>query len=274
MDVTRRFRAKAGEKVDLKDWDPDETLGMDRADAEARLEANAQAIGKLQHRLYAEHKRSLLVVLQAMDAAGKDSTVRHVFRDVNPQGVLVTSFKKPTSHELARDFLWRIHRRTPRKGHIRIFNRSQYEDVLVVRVENIVPEDVWKKRYDAINDFERMIHQSGTEIIKIYLNVSKERQREKLMRRLTDPDRAWKFEAADFETRKKWDQYMEAYEDAITKCNTEHASWYIVPTNRKWFRLYVISEIIRETLERMDPQLPPLKIEPSVAMRLLEDGVD
>ncbi|MFI4896732.1 MAG: polyphosphate kinase 2 family protein [Phycisphaerales bacterium JB059] len=273
MDVTKEFRVEPGKKVDLKDWDPGETLDMDRDEAEERLEENARVIGKLQHRLYAEHKRSLLVVLQAMDAAGKDSTVRHVLREVNPQGVLVTSFKKPTSHELARDFLWRIHRRTPRRGHIRVFNRSHYEDVLVVRVENLVPESVWKKRYEAINDFERMIHESGTEIIKIYLNISKDRQREKLMRRLTDPDRAWKFEAADFETRKKWDDYMEAYEDAITRCNTEHAPWFIVPTDKKWFRLYVISQIIRDTLERMDPKLPPLKIEPAAAMRLL-DGID
>ena len=274
MNVTERFRAKAGERIKLKDWDPGETLGMDREDAERRLAANAEAIARLQHRLYAEHERSLLVVLQAMDAAGKDSTVRHVFREVNPQGVLVTSFKKPTSHELARDFLWRIHRRTPRRGHIRIFNRSHYEDVLVVRVENLVPENVWKNRYRAINDFERLLHESGTRIIKIYLNISKDRQREKLMRRLTDPDRAWKFEAGDFETRKKWDAYMEAYEDAITSCNAEHAPWFIVPTNKKWFRLYVISQIVRDALEEMDPKLPPLKIEPSVAMRLLEDGVD
>lgn len=274
MDVTKRFRLDPGDRLKLESWDPDETLGMDRDEAERRLADNAEAIGRLQHRLYAEHKHSLLVVLQAMDAAGKDSTVRHVFREVNPQGVLVTSFKKPTSHELARDFLWRIHRRTPRKGHIRIFNRSHYEDVLVVRVENLVPEDVWKKRYDAINDFERMIHESGTRIVKIYLNISKDRQREKLMRRLTDPTRAWKFEAGDFETRKKWGDYMEAYEDAITRCNADHAPWYIVPTNRKWFRLFVISQIVRDTLERIDPQLPPLKIEPAAAMRLLEDGVD
>ncbi len=274
MDVITQFRAQAGKKVRLADWDPDETLGMDRADAEARLQDNAQAIGKLQHRLFAEGKRSLLVVLQAMDAAGKDSTVRHVLRDVNPQGVLVTSFKKPTSHELAHDFLWRIHRRTPRKGHIRVFNRSQYEDVLVVRVENIVPEEVWEKRYQAINDFERTISESGTRIIKIYLNISKDRQREKLMRRLTDPDRAWKFDASDFKKREQWPAYMEAYEDAITRCNTDEAPWFIVPTNKKWFRLYVISQIIRDALEEMDPQLPPLKIDPAVAMRLLEDGVD
>ncbi len=273
MDVTKQFRVKPGERVRLSDWDPGETLGMDREECERRLAENTEAIGRLQHRLYAEHKRSVLVVLQAMDAAGKDSTVRHVLRDVNPQGVLVTSFKRPTSNELAHDFLWRIHRRTPRRGHIRVFNRSHYEDVLVVRVESLVPKEVWSRRYDAINDFERNLCESGTEIVKIYLNISPERQREKLVRRLTDPDRAWKFEPADFETRKKWAHYMEAYEDAISRCSTDNAPWFIVPTNRKWFRLFTISQILRDTLERMDPQLPPLKIEPEAAMRLL-DGID
>ncbi len=273
MDVTRKFLVKPGSKFKMGDWDPGETLGMDRAEAERRLDENAEAIGKLQYRLYAEHERSLLIVLQGMDAAGKDSTVRHVMRHVNPQGVLVTSFKRPTHHELLRDFLWRVHRQTPRKGHIRVFNRSHYEDVLVVRVESLVPESVWARRYALINDFERNLCEGGTHIIKIYLNISEGRQREKLMRRLTDPDRAWKFEAADFETRKKWDQYMRAYEDAIGKCSTEHAPWHVVPTDKKWFRLFVISQIIRSALEGLNPQLPPLKIEPEAAMRLL-DGID
>jgi len=273
MDVTKRFRVEPGSKIKLDEWDPAETLGMDRTEAERLLSENAEAIGKLQYRLYAEHKKSLLVVLQGMDAAGKDSTVRHVMRDVNPQGVLVTSFKRPTDHELAHDFLWRVHRQTPRKGHIRVFNRSHYEDVLVVRVNSLVSESVWSKRYGLINDFEKNLVASGTEIIKIYLNISPERQREKLMRRLTDPDRAWKFEPADFETRKNWSHYMRAYDDAIERCSTEHAPWHIVPTDKKWFRLYVISQIVRDTLERLGPQLPPLRIEPDVAMRLL-DGID
>ncbi len=273
MDVSKRFLVKPGSKIKLGEWDPGETLGMDRAEAERRLDENAEAIGRLQYRLYAEHTRSLLIILQGMDAAGKDSTVRHVLRYVNPQGVLVTSFKKPTDNELAHDFLWRIHRQTPRKGHIRVFNRSQYEDVLVVRVESLVPEDVWSKRYDLINAFEKNLVEGGTTIIKIYLNISEQRQREKLMRRLTDPDRAWKFEAADFETRKKWPAYMKAYDDVLEKCSTEHAAWHIVPTDKKWFRLFVISQIVRGTLERLNPRLPPLKIEPEAAMRLL-DGID
>jgi PPK2 family polyphosphate:nucleotide phosphotransferase len=212
----------------------------------------------------------VLIVLQAMDAAGKDSTIRRVFGRVNPQGVQVKSFKRPTEDELAHDFLWRVHMHTPRRGHIALFNRSHYEDVLVARVDNLVPEARWRKRYESINGFEQALINGGTEIVKIYLHLSKDRQREKLEERLTDPTKNWKFETGDLETRQKWDHYMHAYEDAISICNTEHAQWHIVPTDRKWYRVWVVSEIVRATLEGIAPTFPEPKLDPTAAMRLLE----
>jgi len=189
---------------------------------------------------------------------------------VNPQGVQVKSFKRPAEDELAHDFLWRVHQHTPRRGHIALFNRSHYEDVLVARVEGIVPEERWRKRYEVINGFEQGLVNGGTEIVKIYLHLSKDRQREKLSERLTDPAKNWKFESGDLETRQKWDQYMNAYEDAISICNTEHAQWHIVPTNRKWYRVWVVSEIVRATLEGIAPAFPEPKLDPVAAMKLLE----
>lgn len=270
MSIATKYRVKPGKAVDLSEWKTDDAGDVDRDEIQAKTEANTIAIGELQHRLYAEHKRSLLVVLQAMDAAGKDSTIRRVFGRVNPQGVQVKPFKRPTEDELAHDFLWRIHQHTPRRGHIAVFNRSHYEDVLVVRVNELVPEDRWKKRFGVINGFEQGLINGGTEIVKIYLHLSKDRQREKLEERLTDPTKNWKFEAGDLITRERWDDYMKAYEDAITECNTENAPWYIVPTDRKWYRVHVISEIIRATLEQMDPNFPDPKLDPVSAMKLLE----
>ncbi|MEZ6241664.1 MAG: polyphosphate kinase 2 family protein [Phycisphaerales bacterium] len=271
MSLIDRFRVEPGKTAGLSKRDPAETAGVDHAEADDRLAANVEAIDALQQRLYAEHTRALLVVLQAMDAAGKDSTIRHVFGPLNPQGVQVKAFKKPTPDELAHDFLWRVHQATPRRGHIAIFNRSHYEDVLVVRVDKLVPESVWRDRYDQINGFERLLCEAGTKVVKIHLLISPERQREKLMRRITDPRRNWKFEAEDFETRKKWGAYREAYEEAITRTSTKHAPWYVVPTDKKWFRLLVVSEIIRAELEAMKPEFPALKIEPAAAMKLLEE---
>ncbi len=269
-DPINDYRANPGNPISFKDFKTDDAQGVDREHIEARTEENTLAIADLQHKLYADHNRSLLIVLQAMDAAGKDSTIRKVFARVNPQGVQVKSFKKPTPDELAHDFLWRVHMHTPRKGHIALFNRSHYEDVLVARVDNLVPESRWSKRYQVINGFEQALVNGGTEIIKIYLHLSKDRQREKLQDRLTDPEKNWKFEAGDIQTRAKWNDYMHAYEDAITNCNTEHAPWYIVPTDRKWYRVWAISEIVRTTLERMDPQFPEPKLDPISALKLLE----
>jgi PPK2 family polyphosphate:nucleotide phosphotransferase len=270
MDIAQKYRVKMGQRVELKDWKSDDANGSDREQIEAQTEANTLAISELQHRLYAEHKRSVLVVLQAMDAGGKDSTIRRVFGRVNPQGVQVKSFGRPTEDELAHDFMWRIHQHAPRKGHISIFNRSHYEDVLVVRVNEMIPKATWLKRYEIINGFEHSLVNCGTEIIKIYLHLSKDRQREKLSERLTDPTKNWKFESADIETRAKWDDYMLAYEDAMSACNSAHAPWYIVPTDRKWYRVFAVSEIIRSTLERLDPQFPNPKLDPGSAMKLLE----
>ncbi|MDF1809436.1 MAG: polyphosphate kinase 2 family protein [Phycisphaerales bacterium] len=270
MNIESKYRVEPGSEVDLSTWKTDDADGVDRDQIEAQTEANTLAISELQHKLYAQQQRSVLIVLQAMDAAGKDSTIRRVFGRVNPQGVQVTSFKRPTEDERAHDFLWRIHQHTPRRGHIAIFNRSHYEDVLVARVDDLVKKDRWSKRYDIINGFEQGLVNGDTEIVKIYLHLSKDRQKQKLTQRLTDPTKNWKFEAGDISTRSKWDQYMTAYQDAISICNTNHAPWYIVPTDRKWYRVFVISEIVRATLESINPQFPDPKLDPASAMKLLE----
>ena len=263
----------AGKDAALDARNPGSTLALERDAAEARLGENVGAIRDLQHRLYAENARSFLLVLQAMDAGGKDSTIRGVFSLTNPQGVRVHSFSRPSQEELQHDFLWRVHRAAPARGEIGIFNRSHYEDVIVVRVDKLVPEKVWTRRYDAINAFESHLSATGEEIVKIYLHISKERQREKLVRRLTDPKRAWKFEPSDFEARRKWNEYMRAYEDAITRCSTACAPWYVVPSDHKWVRLLAVSEIVRARLEAMQPQFPEPRIDPNDAMRLIDQLV-
>jgi PPK2 family polyphosphate:nucleotide phosphotransferase len=271
MNLAEKYRVTPGSTIDLADWQTDDAAGVDRDAAAARLAENIDALQRLQYRLYAEKKRSLLVVLQAMDAAGKDSSIRYVLGPLNPQGVQVKAFGRPTDYERSHDFLWRVHQHTPRKGHIQVFNRSHYEDVLIARVDQLVPDSVWKERYGIINEFERALHESGTEIVKIYLNLSKARQKEKLAERLAKPHKLWKFEPADFDTRRKWDRYMHAYADAITRCSTDHAPWHIVPTDRKWYRLLVVSEILRAALERIDPQFPNPKIDREEANRLLDE---
>lgn len=246
-----------GTKIKLRDFDPRHVFGdWDKESGEAEAARNASAIGELAYRLYAEDRRALLLVLQGMDTSGKDGTIRHVLTDVSPQGCEVTSFKAPTSEELAHDFLWRIHKAVPRRGQIGIFNRSHYEDVLIVRVHNLVPENQWKRRYDQINDFEEQLVESGVAIVKCYLHISYEEQRERLQARLDDPTKLWKFRRDDLEERKYWQDYERAYDDALTRCNTEHAPWHIVPADRKWERNLIISQIVREKLEAMDPQYP------------------
>ena len=270
MHPTSTYRVEHGKGFDLNDFDPADDAGLDHEQADKVLAENAERIRDLQHLLFAEHERSLLVVLQAMDAAGKDSTVRHVFGLTNPQGVRVTSFTRPTLIELDHDCLWRVHAETPRRGRIGLFNRSHYEDVLVVRVDGLVPASRWRARYEAINAFEANLVSEGTTIVKIFLHISRERQKEKLVRRLRDPKRAWKFESQDFVARGKWDEYMHAYQEAIRRCASEHAPWYVVPTDKKWARLALVSQIVRETLERMDPKLPKPRIEPADALALIE----
>jgi PPK2 family polyphosphate:nucleotide phosphotransferase len=217
-----------------------------------------QKLADLQELLYAENKHALLVVLQGMDAAGKDGTVRHVMNAFNPQGVRVVSFKVPTPEDLAHDFLWRIHKVTPRLGETVIFNRSHYEDVLVVRVDGLVPKPVWKARYAHINHFERMLSDAGVVILKFFLHISKEEQKKRLLERYEDPAKQWKFSVDDVKKRAQWDDYQQAYADALMECSTEWAPWYIVPADRKWYRNLVISQVIVDTLQKLDMHFPPL----------------
>ncbi len=209
-----------------------------------------------QRRLYAEGKHKLLVVFQAMDAGGKDGTIRRVLRGVNPQGVRITSFKGPSKEELAHDFLWRIHKAVPAKGMIGVFNRSHYEDVLVVRVHDIVPESVWRPRYDQINNFERLLSESGTTILKFYLHISKDEQRERFQDRINEPDKNWKFSFEDIEKRKYWDNYMQAYEEMLNKTTTSWAPWYVIPANQKWYRNLAVTRTIVSALQELNPQFP------------------
>jgi PPK2 family polyphosphate:nucleotide phosphotransferase len=247
-----------GNKVRLAEIDPRRVEGeWTKKSALKQIEKNTAATADLTYRLYAENRRALLLVLQGMDTSGKDGTIRHVMTGINPQMCQVVPFKQPSSEELDHDFLWRIHREVPRRGNIGIFNRSQYEDVLVVRVHNLVPESEWRKRYDRINEFEELLVDGGVTILKCFLHISKEEQRERLQARLDDATKRWKFSKGDLAERKLWDDYQHAYEDALTKCNTEHAPWHIIPADRKWYRNLVISQLLRATLEDMDPQIPP-----------------
>jgi len=230
--------------------------GDKRATEAASLVLNHE-LAELQERLWAENRRSLLVVLQAMDAGGKDGTIRRVFGGVNPQGCRVTSFKAPSEEELAHDFLWRINKATPRKGEMGIFNRSHYEDVLIVRVHDLVPKSVWSKRYAIINSFEANLAASGTTIVKLFLHISKEEQAERFRKRLEDPDKHWKFNTGDLAERKHWDEYQRAFEDAITKTSTAVAPWYVIPADRKWYRDWAVLSVLVETMRAMDPQFPP-----------------
>jgi len=257
MELSRPLRVKPGAKVDLADIDPAGTHGFEKGkDLEAALAKNIARIDELQYLMYAEHRRALLVVLQGIDASGKDGTIRHVMTGFNPQGCRVTPFKAPTPEELAHDFLWRIHHAVPGKGDVAIFNRSHYEDVLVVRVHELVPAPVWKRRYDQINDFERYLAENDVVIVKFFLHISKDEQKRRLERRLEDSTRQWKVALSDFEERKRWKDYQRAYDDAITRCNTKEAPWYVVPADKKWFRNLAVSQVLVETLEALDMHFP------------------
>ena len=245
------WQVDKGSKVKLKDYDPDHTHSdIDRAEAEQEIQNLGAEISKLQELLAAAHHQSMLIILQGMDTSGKDGTIRHVFSRVNPQGCYVHSFKEPTEVELAHDFLWRVHKNTPGKGSIGIFNRSQYEDVLVARVRNLVPKQVWSARYQEINNFEKLLTNNNTIILKFFLHISYDEQAERLQARKKDKDKAWKLSASDWETRNYWDDYQQAYEDALSKCSTDNAPWYIVPANRKWYRNLAISHLIAHTMRK------------------------
>lgn len=247
---------KPGATFDLAAVDTRENGGFDKDWAEEQLRKERERISDLQERLYAERRRSLLIVLQAIDTGGKDGTVRAVLKGVNPQGCSVASFKVPSADEMAHDFLWRYHRRTPGKGMIGVFNRSHYEDVLVVRVKGLVTEEVWRSRYGIINDFERLLTESGTTILKFFLHISKDEQKERLEARIADPSKHWKFDPADLVERKSWDFYQEAFADALGRCSTPYAPWLVVPADRKWFRNYVVAKTVADTLEAMNPRFP------------------
>jgi PPK2 family polyphosphate:nucleotide phosphotransferase len=257
----KSYRVKPGKRISIKDWDPKERSGFmgDKQASEKQLAEYTGQLESLQEILYAEHKHKLLIVLQGMDTSGKDGVIRRVFEGVNPQGVRVASFKVPTAEELSHDFLWRVSKQVPASGEIVIFNRSHYEDVLVVRVHDLVPPKIWGARYKAINDFERNLAEEGTTILKFFLHIDKEEQKERLQERLDEPTKQWKFDAGDLKERALWREYMEAYEQVMNETSTDWAPWYIVPANRKWYRNLVISGIIVETLQSLKMAYPKPK---------------
>jgi len=261
----KRYMVKPGTKVDLSSWDPNDTGDFDDGKKEAKEQSYelVERLSELQKVLYAEDKHKILVVFQAMDTGGKDGTIKGVFLGVNPQGVRVVGFKKPTPEELAHDYLWRVHRHTPGRGQIVVFNRSHYEDVLVVRVHNLVPRKVWERRFDHINEFERLLADEGTTILKFYLHIDLDEQKERLQSRLDRPDKHWKFNPADLNERKLWPEYMKAYEDVLNRTSTPWAPWFIVPANRKWYRNLLVSRIIVDYLEKLDMDYPESEFDPS-----------
>ncbi len=252
-----RLRVKPGSRVDLSKWDPQEDFGSDRDTAAEETAKDLEQLASLQERLYAESKQGLLIVLQGIDAAGKDGTVTHVMTGFNPAGVSVTSFKVPTAPEAAHDFLWRVHAQAPGKGGISIFNRSHYEQVLVVRVHGLEPEAAWRRHYDQINAFEKLLADEGTTVLKFFLLISPEEQLQRFQDRIDDPTKRWKFKSADLDERKLWDKYMAAFEDALSRCSTDWAPWYVIPSNKKWFRNLAVARIVAETMDDMNPQYPP-----------------
>ncbi len=257
MELRERLLVRPGSKVDLLKSDPAWTPGFkERDEAEDALEKNIRRLSKYQYLLYAEGRRALLVILQGMDAAGKDGTIRHVMSGVNPQSCRVTSFKTPTSAELAHDFLWRIHQAVPGRGEIGIFNRSHYEDVLIVRVADLAPKAVWSKRYEQINAFERILADNDVTVLKFFLHVSRDEQKRRLVERLRDPKKNWKVNPADFRERRRWDDYMAAYRDALEKCSSDAAPWFVIPADHKWFRNLAVSQIIVETMRSMKMRFP------------------
>jgi PPK2 family polyphosphate:nucleotide phosphotransferase len=245
MNYADQFRIKPGSKVSLAKIDAGFHDGFEEDEAINEMETYRQRLSELQAELYAENKHALLIVLQAMDAGGKDGTIHHVMGAMNPQGCSVVGFKVPTPEELAHDYLWRIHKMTPRKGHITVFNRSHYEDVLVVRVHNLVPKEVWSKRYNEINAFERQLVNSGTTIVKFFLHID-----------MDEPDKQWKISDSDYTEREYWDDYQQAYEDALSKCSFNYSPWYIIPANHKWFRNLAVSEILVATMEGWKMKYP------------------
>ncbi len=262
-------KVNGSKKVRLRQIDPDEKGGLTKEESIPLFQAQKARIKALQERLFAEDRQSLLVVFQAIDTGGKDGTIRNVFSGVNPQGCRVWSFGSPTEEELEHDVFWRYHQHTPARGMIGIFNRSYFEEVLVVRVKGLAPEKQWKRRYDEINEFERILANNGTRIVKFYLHISEDEQRERLQERLDDPEKHWKFNVSDLDDRALWDDYQEAFEDAINECGTKDAPWFVVPANRKWLRNLLVARTIADTLADMDPQWP--EEDPDLEMVVIPD---
>jgi PPK2 family polyphosphate:nucleotide phosphotransferase len=261
--LIKELRIEPGSRAKLRDKDADNVFGWTKEEGEKVFAETREELTQLQYKLYADGRYPVLIVLQATDGAGKDSTVQHVMTAFNPQGCIVTSFKAPTSEELKHDYLWRIHRRVPARGEIGVFNRSHYEDVLIVRVDSLVPEDVWRKRYEQINDFERMLSENGTRIIKFFLQISKDEQLKRFQDRLDDPTKQWKFNADDISKRKQWDQYQAAYEDALTQCSTRWAPWHVIPADKKWFRNLAVAQILAHELGKLPLRFPEATFDPS-----------
>ncbi|MCD6576770.1 MAG: polyphosphate kinase 2 family protein [Anaerolineaceae bacterium] len=252
------YQVKENKNISLNKYDPNDTKlwKSDKKGAKKAMKDLRKELIKLQQLLYAEHKHKILIVLQAMDSGGKDGTIRSIFKGVNPQGVHVASFKVPTPEEIGHDYLWRIHKQTPKNGEIVIFNRSHYEDVLVVRVHQLVSEKVWEKRYEHIRNFERTLTEEGTIILKFFLHISKDEQKKRFIERIENPEKQWKFKIKDIDERKLWDDYMQAYEDALVKTSTKYAPWYVIPANRNWYRDFVIIKIITETMNELKMSYP------------------
>jgi PPK2 family polyphosphate:nucleotide phosphotransferase len=262
MNYRKKFVVEPGSKVRLDKIDADYSGRHESRETALKETANeVERIARLQYLLYADASQSLLIVLQGLDAAGKDGTVRHLFSEMNPQGIFVASFKEPSKEELAHDFLWRVHLRAPADGQVAVFNRSHYEDILVVRVHKLVPRSVWSGRYDLINSFEAMLSEHRTRILKFYLHISAKEQLARFKQRLDDPARQWKISESDYTEREFWPKYMEAYEDAIARTSTKHAPWYVIPSNHKWFRNLAISRIVADTIDEMGLKLPAARVD-------------
>ena len=257
MNILEKCIVKPEKKFRLSGADPDSTLGLkDKEEAKVLLQENRKKLGELQEVFYASREKGLIIVLQAMDAGGKDGTIRHVMHGVNPQGCRVAGFKAPSTDELSRDYLWRIHQQVPPRGEIAIFNRSHYEDVLVVRVHSLAPKGTWSRRYHHINEFERMLVEEGFIIRKFFLYISKDEQKKRFEERLRDRRKNWKFSLGDVEERAYWDTYMEAFEDVVNKCSTSEAPWFVIPSDRKWVRNVAVSSILVKTLEDLRLEFP------------------
>ncbi|MDD2581605.1 MAG: polyphosphate kinase 2 family protein [Desulfuromonadaceae bacterium] len=268
MKYCEKFKVKSGGKVRLDKIDAAfKDKHEDQTSALGELEKYTQRLRELQYLMYAEDKRSLLIILQAMDAGGKDGTINHVLGSMNPQGTRVCGFKVPSAEEASHDFLWRIHQAAPHRGQVAIFNRSHYEDVLVSRVHNYVPKKVWSKRFDLINNFEKNLVDSGTHILKFYLHISEDEQLRRFKQRIDDPARHWKISESDYTEREYWDDYSKAFEDALSKCSTEHAPWFVIPANHKWFRNLAVSQIVVETLESLKMEFPKPTVDISEVRR-------